>query len=110
GEIKVAFTPDEEIGRGPVFFDVEKFGADLGYTLDGGPLGELQYENFNAASASVTVRGRSVHPGSAKDKMKNAIHIAWEFNDGLPKTERPEYTENYEGFFHLDEIEGNVDS
>ena len=110
GEIKVAFTPDEEIGRGPALFDVEKFGADLGYTLDSGPLGELQYENFNAASASVTVRGRSVHPGSAKDKMKNAIHIAWEFNDGLPKAERPEYTENYEGFFHLDEIEGNVDS
>lgn len=110
GEIKVAFTPDEEIGRGPALFDVEKFGADLGYTMDGGPLGELQFENFNAASADVTVRGRSVHPGSAKDKMKNAIHIAWEFNAALPKGERPEHTEAYEGFFHLGEISGTVDT
>ncbi len=110
GEIKVAFTPDEEIGRGPALFDVEKFGADLGYTMDGGPLGELQFENFNAASADVTVRGRSVHPGSAKDKMKNAIHIAWEFNAALPKGERPEHTEDYEGFFHLGEISGTVDT
>lgn len=110
GTIKVAFTPDEEIGRGPALFDVEAFGADLGYTLDGGPLGELQYENFNAASATVKVHGRSVHPGSAKDKMKNAIHMAFEFNSILPETERPEHTEEYEGFFHLGEIQGTVDA
>lgn len=110
GKIKVAFTPDEEIGRGPALFDVEKLGADLGYTMDGGPLGELQFENFNAASAEITINGRSVHPGSAKDKMKNAIHIAWEFNSALPKDQRPEHTENYEGFFHLGEIKGTVDS
>jgi len=109
GEIKVAFTPDEEIGRGPALFDVEKLGADLGYTVDGGPLGELQYENFNAASADVTVRGRSVHPGSAKNKMKNAILIACEFNAALPAEERPEHTEEYEGFFHLDEMNGRVE-
>lgn len=110
GTIKVAFTPDEEIGRGPALFDVDAFGADLGYTLDGGPLGELQYENFNAASATVKVHGRSVHPGSAKDKMKNAIHMAFEFNSILPETERPEHTEEYEGFFHLGEIQGTVDA
>ena len=109
GEVKVAFTPDEEIGRGPALFDVEKLGADLGYTVDGGPLGELQYENFNAASADVTVRGRSVHPGSAKNKMKNAILIACEFNAALPAEERPEHTEEYEGFFHLDEMNGRVE-
>lgn len=110
GVIKVAFTPDEEIGRGPALFDVEKFGADLGYTLDGGPLGELQYENFNADSATVTVKGRSVHPGTAKDKLKNASLIIMEFNAALPAQERPEYTEGYEGFFHLTELSGNVDS
>ena len=109
GEIKVAFTPDEEIGRGPALFDVEKLGADLGYTVDGGPLGELQYENFNAASADITIRGRSVHPGSAKNKMKNAILIACEFNAALPAEERPEHTEEYEGFFHLDEMNGRVE-
>lgn len=109
GPIKVAFTPDEEIGRGPALFDVEKFGADLGYTLDGGPLGELQYENFNAASAKLTVKGRSVHPGTAKDKMKNAILIACEFNSALPESERPEHTEGYEGFFHLTDLKGSVD-
>lgn len=109
GEIKVAFTPDEEIGRGPALFDVEKLGADLGYTVDGGPLGELQYENFNAASADVTIKGRSVHPGSAKNKMKNAILIACEFNAALPAEERPEHTEEYEGFFHLDEMNGRVE-
>jgi tripeptide aminopeptidase len=109
GEIKVAFTPDEEIGRGPALFDVEKLGADLGYTVDGGPLGELQFENFNAASADITVRGRSVHPGSAKNKMKNAILIACEFNAALPAEERPEHTEGYEGFFHLDEMNGRVE-
>lgn len=110
GTIKVAFTPDEEIGRGPALFDVEKFGADLGYTLDGGPLGELQYENFNAAAATLTVKGRSVHPGTAKDKLKNASLIAMEFNAALPETERPEHTEGYEGFFHLTDFTGNVDS
>lgn len=110
GVIKVAFTPDEEIGRGPALFNVEKFGADLGYTLDGGPLGELQYENFNAASATVTVKGRSVHPGTAKDKLKNASLIVMEFNAALPSAERPEYTEGYEGFFHLTEMSGNVDA
>ena len=109
GVIKVAFTPDEEIGRGPALFDVEKFGADLGYTLDGGPLGELQYENFNAASASLSIKGRSVHPGTAKDKMKNALLIAMEFNEALPPQERPEHTEEYQGFFHLTELSGNVD-
>lgn len=109
GEIRVAFTPDEEIGRGPAHFDVEKFGAELGYTMDGGPLGELQYENFNAASAKVTVKGRSVHPGTAKNKMKNALLIAMEFNASLPEKERPEHTEEYEGFFHLLELTGNVD-
>lgn len=110
GTIKVAFTPDEEIGRGPALFDVEKFGADLGYTLDGGPLGELQYENFNAAAATVRIQGRSVHPGSAKDKMKNAILIGCEFNAALPPAERPEHTEAYEGFFHLSEMTGTVDA
>lgn len=110
GVIKVAFTPDEEIGRGPALFNVEQFGAELGYTLDGGPLGELQYENFNAASASLTVKGRSVHPGTAKDIMKNASLIAMEFNAALPEEERPEHTEEYQGFFHLTDITGNVDT
>lgn len=110
GVIKVAFTPDEEIGRGPALFDVKKFGADLGYTMDGGPLGELQYENFNAASATVLFKGRSVHPGTAKDKMKNAGLIAMEFNAALPPMERPEHTEDYQGFFHLTDFSGNVDS
>lgn len=110
GEIRVAFTPDEEIGRGPANFDVEKLGAELGYTIDGGPLGELQYENFNAATAKVGIHGRSVHPGTAKDKMKNALIIAMEFNAGLPARERPEHTEEYEGFFHLMELSGNVDN
>lgn len=109
GEIKVAFTPDEEIGRGPLKFDVEKFGADLGYTMDGGPVGELQYENFNASSCKVTVTGRSVHPGSAKDTLKNAILIAQEFQAMLPERERPEHTEEYEGFYHLLEVHGTVD-
>ena len=110
GTIKVAFTPDEEIGRGPALFDVERFGADLGYTLDGGPLGELQFENFNAAAATVRIQGRSVHPGSAKDKMKNALLIGCEFNAALPPAERPEHTEAYEGFFHLSEMTGTVDT
>ncbi|MFB0918996.1 MAG: peptidase T [Clostridiaceae bacterium] len=109
GRIHVAFTPDEEIGRGPALFDVEKFGADYGYTMDGGPLGELQYENFNAASVKVTLHGRSVHPGSAKNKMKNAITMANQFDRLLPEGERPEYTEGYDGFYHLLGIGGTVD-
>ncbi len=109
GRIHVAFTPDEEIGRGPALFNVEKFNADFGYTMDGGPLGELQYENFNAASVKVTLHGRSVHPGSAKNKMKNAITMANQFDRLLPEGERPEYTEGYEGFYHLLGISGSVD-
>lgn len=110
GEIRVAFTPDEEIGRGPLKFDVEKFGADLGYTMDGGPVGELQYENFNAATSIVKIQGRSVHPGSAKDTMKNAITMGMEFNSMLPEKEVPEHTEGYEGFYHLLEVNGSVDN
>ena len=109
GEIRVAFTPDEEIGRGPSNFNVEKFGADLGYTMDGGPLGELQYENFNAAAAKLIIKGRSVHPGTAKNTMKNALIIAMAFNAGLPEMERPEHTEEYQGFFHMTDLAGNVD-
>ncbi len=109
GTIKVAFTPDEEIGRGADFFDVKKFAADFAYTLDGGPIGELEYENFNAAEAKVTVLGRNVHPGTAKNKMINSQHVAMEFNSLLPKKQRPELTENYQGFFHLLSFNGNVD-
>lgn len=107
--IKVAFTPDEEIGRGADKFDVEKFGADFAYTLDGGPIGELEYENFNAAEAIITVSGRSVHPGTAKNQMINSQHIAMEFNSLLPVNQRPEYTEKYEGFFHLISTKGEVE-
>ncbi len=106
GRISVAFTPDEEIGEGADNFRVERFGADYAYTVDGGALGELEYENFNAASCKVTVRGVSIHPGSAKDKMKNAARIAAEFDSSLPKDEIPERTEGYEGFHHLLSIEG----
>ncbi len=109
GEIKVAFTPDEEIGRGADFFDVAKFNADYAYTVDGGPLGELEYENFNAASAKLTIRGRNVHPGTAKNIMINSMLIAMEFNSLLPLAERPEYTEHYEGFIHLTDIRGDVE-
>ncbi|PKK40594.1 Tripeptide aminopeptidase [Clostridiaceae bacterium JG1575] len=109
GEVKVAFTPDEEIGRGPDRFPVEALGADFGYTVDGGPLGELQYENFNAATAVVTVKGRSVHPGAAKDKLVNATLLAMEFQQQLPNEERPEHTEGYEGFYHLVAFQGSVD-
>lgn len=109
GKIKVAFTPDEEIGRGADFFDVEKFNADFAYTVDGGPLGELEYENFNAASAKITVWGRNVHPGSAKNIMINSMLIAMELNSLLPVAERPEYTEHYEGFIHLTDISGDVE-
>ncbi|RDY23402.1 peptidase T [Romboutsia maritimum] len=109
GDIKVGFTPDEEIGRGADLFDVEKFGAKYAYTIDGGILGELQYENFNAAGATIKIQGRNVHPGSAKNKMINALHVACEISEQFPKSERPETTEQYEGFYHLDEINGNVE-
>ncbi|MGE7825972.1 peptidase T [Paenibacillus sp. NPDC093718] len=109
GKIRVAFTPDEEIGRGPHKFDVEAFGAKYAYTMDGGPLGELQYESFNAAAALVTCKGKNVHPGTAKGKMGNAAKIAMELNSMLPAEEAPEHTEGYEGFYHLTSIEGDVE-
>ncbi len=109
GTVKVAFTPDEEIGRGADHFDVQRFGADFAYTVDGGALGELEYENFNAALATLTFRGRNVHPGTAKGKMINAMQVAMEYNALLPPAERPEYTEGYEGFFHLIDIHGDVE-
>lgn len=109
GKVHVAFTPDEEIGRGPALFNVAKFAADVGYTMDGGPLGELQYENFNAAAAKVTIQGRSVHPGSAKNKLKNAITIANQYDQLISQSERPEYSEGYEGFYHLLNMAGTVD-
>lgn len=109
GKIRVAFTPDEEIGRGPHKFDVERFGADFAYTMDGGPLGELQYESFNAASGKLTVQGTSVHPGSAKDKMVNAQTVAIRFQEEMPKNEVPERTEGYEGFIHLNSFKGDVE-
>ncbi|EIM05730.1 peptidase T [Planococcus antarcticus DSM 14505] len=110
GKIRVAFTPDEEIGRGPHKFDVERFGAKYAYTMDGGPLGELQYESFNAASGKLTVQGKSVHPGSAKDKMVNAQAVAIQFQQEMPKNEVPELTEGYEGFIHLNNFTGNVEN
>ena len=109
GEIRIGFTPDEEIGRGVVKFDVQKFDADYAYTMDGGEVGELEFENFNAAAAIVHVQGRNVHPGYAKGKMLNAIHIGQEFNDLLPSDQRPEHTEGYEGFFHLISFKGSVE-
>ena len=109
GTIKVGFTPDEEIGRGAHKFDVEKFGADWAYTMDGSQVGELEYENFNAAGAVVTVKGKSVHPGYAKGKMVNSMYIATEFINSLPRLETPEHTEGYQGFFHLHNIEGDVE-
>ena len=109
GKIRIGFTPDEEIGQGADFFDVEQFGADFAYTVDGGALGELEYENFNAAGAKLIVHGRSVHPGDAKNKMLNAILLAQEFQNLLPVQENPMYTEQYEGFFHADSISGNVE-
>ncbi len=110
GKIRIGFTPDEEIGRGADFFDVELFGADYAYTVDGGALGEIEYENFNAAGATLRVHGRSVHPGSAKGKMKNAILIAQEFQIMLPVFQNPMYTEGYEGFYHLNSIRGDVEA
>ncbi|APH03279.1 peptidase T [Bacillus weihaiensis] len=109
GKIRVAFTPDEEIGRGPHKFDVKAFGANFAYTIDGGPLGELQYESFNAAAAKITFKGNNVHPGTAKAKMVNSAKIAMAFQSKLPAMEAPEFTEGYEGFFHLISIEGDVE-
>ncbi|NER16051.1 peptidase T [Spongiivirga citrea] len=109
GTIKVGFTPDEEIGRGAHLFDVDKFGADWAYTMDGSQIGELEYENFNAAGAKVHIKGKIVHPGYAKGKMINSMYIAQEFIDSLPRMETPEHTEGYEGFFHLTDMHGNVD-
>ncbi|WP_408641315.1 peptidase T [Serpentinicella alkaliphila] len=109
GTVKIAFTPDEEIGRGADLFDVKKFNADFAYTIDGGPIGELEYENFNAAGAKIIIKGRNVHPGSSKNKMKNSISIAMELANMLPQNEKPEHTENYEGFFHLNDFNGNVE-
>ena len=109
GDIKIGFTPDEEIGRGVVKFDVKRFGADYAYTMDGGEIGELEFENFNAASAKIHIQGRNVHPGYAKDKMKNAILIGMEFNDLLPIGQRPELTEGYDGFFHIISFKGAVE-
>jgi tripeptide aminopeptidase len=110
GEIKIGFTPDEEIGRGVVKFDVQKFGAKYAYTMDGGQIGEIEYENFNAAGAKVTVHGNNVHPGMAKDIMVNAQLLAMEYAANLPADETPATTEGYEGFFHLTNMEGNVES
>ena len=109
GDIRIAFNPDEEIGQGAHKFDVQKFGADWAYTMDGGAIGELEYENFNAAVAKVTFKGRNVHPGYAKHKMINSIRIANQFAIMLPRWETPEHTEGYEGFYHLVGIEGNVE-
>ena len=109
GPIKIGFTPDEEIGRGVVKFDVARFGADYAYTMDGGEIGELEFENFNAASAKIHIQGRNVHPGSAKGKMKNAILIGQELGALLPVEQRPENTEGYEGFFHLISFKGTVE-
>ncbi len=109
GTIKVGFTPDEEIGRGANRFDVKKFGADFAYTVDGGVLGELQYESFNAAGATLQIHGKSVHPGDAKDKMINAALVATEIASLFPRLETPEHTENYEGFYHLTHISGGCE-
>ena len=109
GDIRVAFTPDEEVGKGAHLFDVEKFGADWAYTIDGSQVGELEFENFNAAGAKVTITGRIVHPGYAKGKMVNSMLIAADFIKGLPEDETPQTTTGYEGFFHLYSMEGNVE-
>ena len=109
GKIRIGFTPDEEIGRGADLFDIDAFGADFAYTIDGGEEGELEYENFNAAMAVVDIEGRNVHPGTAKNQMINSIHLAYELNAMLPTQERPEHTEQYEGFYHLIDIKGVVE-
>ncbi|WP_062108201.1 peptidase T [Bacillus niameyensis] len=110
GKIRVAFTPDEEIGRGPHKFDVKAFGASFAYTMDGGPIGELQYESFNAAALKVRFKGTNIHPGTAKDVMVNASKIAMEFHQALPANQAPEFTEGYEGFYHLLSFNGDVES
>lgn len=110
GTIKVGFTPDEEVGKGADHFDVKKFGADLAYTLDGGGIGELECETFNAAKAKVIIEGRNVHPGSAKNKMTNAVLVANKFISMLPENEVPERTEGYEGFFHLLSVKSEVET
>lgn len=110
GEIKIGVTPDEEIGRGANLFDVEKFGAKFAYTIDGGEVGELEFENFNAASANIIIKGRDIHPGASKNKMINAMLLAMELNTMLPVNERPEYTEGYEGFFLLTNFKGTIET
>ena len=110
GTIRIGFTPDEEIGRGVDFFNVAKFNAEFAYTMDGGQIGELEYENFNAAGAKVIIQGRNIHPGYAKDKMVNALLVAMEFNALLPVNERPEFTKDYDGFYHLTKMEGTVEA
>ena len=110
GKIRIGFTPDEEIGRGVDFFDVKAFGADFAYTMDGGFEGELEYENFNAASAKIAIQGRNVHPGYAKNKMINAIEVACEINNMIPAVERPQFTEGYEGFYHCVGLNGTVEN
>lgn len=109
GRIKVAFTPDEEVGCGADMFDVKAFGCDYAYTVDGGAVGEIEYENFNAASANITINGASIHPGSAKNKMINALTVAMQFDRLLPDLERPQHTEGYEGFYHLHGMQGGVE-
>ena len=109
GKIRIGFTPDEEVGRGVDFFDVRAFGADFAYTVDGGMEGELEYENFNAASAKIDIQGRNVHPGYAKNKMVNALDVACELQGLLPAAERPQYTEGYEGFYHCVGLNGTVE-
>lgn len=110
GKVRIGFTPDEEIGRGADHFDIEHFDADFAFTVDGGAIGELEYENFNAASAKLSIQGRNIHPGSAKDKMMNALVVSMELHDLLPKMDRPEHTEHREGFFLLTQLDGTVDS
>lgn len=109
GTVKVAFTPDEEVGHGVDFFDVPGWGADVAYTVDGGAWGSMEYETFNAAYMKVTIHGQNIHPGSAKDKMKNSLLIGMEFQSMLPEAEKPQYTQMYEGFFHLNNMSGNVE-
>lgn len=108
GKIRICFTPDEEIGKGTQYFDIDNFGANFAYTIDGGEIGELEYENFNAASAKIVIKGRSVHPGSAKNTMINSMHLANKIINSLPADQRPEHTEGYEGFFHLTSFIGDV--
>ncbi|HPQ33549.1 MAG TPA: peptidase T [Tenuifilaceae bacterium] len=110
GPVRIGFTVDEEVGRGVDHFNVEKFNADFAYTLDGGAIGELEYENFNAAGAKISIQGRNIHPGYAKDKMINAILVSMEFNSLLPANQRPEHTQDYDGFFHLIKMEGSVEN